>query len=361
MLLLAVLTCCWVGDNSASNPDWLTGKQLKKTVQVEISGQWSEAPIRSTLLQISRSKGIPLFIDRRVDPGIAIDLIAKDINWEQLLTVVGEPHGFGFCRIDDIYYFGPVETAIRLPEQFEKLRTWTRKNRGQSEIDWTRPVSMRWRRLSQPDELMSTMAKEFNFEIHEGPLPMDVWPASELPNVSLLLKTALFSVGFEKWVLISKLGSKIKIVDFPYSETAKFSISNFNSPKAVAQQIEKQFLGVRVRPKVNSITISGAVPKLIPAISKAVGFQKVVAGKPEKVSDVVFTAQFKGKRGSVLATMAQQLQIRLDYQQELSQILSEHIEFNVQDETADQIIRKSLQGTDLGYQIEAAKLRVFRK
>ena len=359
MAILIAVLCLSTDEKTEHETRWLSGKQVKNAAQVEISGQWSESPLRNMLIQISQSKHIPLFIDRRVDPGLSIDLTASRINWEQLLSMVGRPYGYGFCRLDDVYYFGPEETAVCLPGQFEKLKAWTKKNRGQADVDWWQPVSMQWPRLSQPAELLSDMSRQYEFEFHDKQLPLDVWAVSDIPNVSLLLKTALFSVGFDKWVLISKSGSKIKLVDFPVPKEVVYKISNLENAKRAASELGQMFGGIKIRTVGNSLTLSGSVNDLKSAIAKAVDFQRVHTSRPGGES--VFTAEFKGKRGSVLATMASQLGLKLKFDQGIAELLSQHIEFDVVDAPADQIIRQSLQGTGLGYRIDSTQLDVYRK
>ena len=77
-------------------------------------------------------------------------------------------------------------------------------------------------------------------------------------------------------------------------------------------------------------------------------------------AESTFTAQLEGKRGSIVATMAQQLELEMDFPQELNAILNEHVEFEVKEATVDQILVLALEGTSIEYRIEGKKLKLFK-
>ena len=354
LLALALLT------DGVREPDvnWAIGKELKVATQVEISAQWNESPLRELLDQVSKSKRIPLFIDRRVDPDILISQSVREMNWEQLLAKLGESHGYCFCRIENIYYFGPAETAISLPSRYQKLKNWIKKNREQAKVDWRQSVSMQWDRLAQPGQLLQSSVQRNGLTMFGESLPLDVWPRSDLPEVSLLLKTTLLNIGFEKWILISKSGEKVKGVDYPISGPVVYKISNIENPKQCLRELGQKFPELKFRVSGSSVLISGLADQMRSAVATGLGYQKVLKAKQESASR--FAGEMKGMRGSVLASIANAMDLRLDYAADLKPVLSQQVEFDVDDATAEEIVRKSLEGTGLRYLIDETSLRIFK-
>ena len=105
--LLGVLLPSLYGFASDEPTPWLTGRDLERKVQLALSGQWTDAPLRPLLNRLARQQNICIFVDRRVDPRKSVTLTARDRTWEQLLHAIGEPHRYGVCRLEDVYYFGP--------------------------------------------------------------------------------------------------------------------------------------------------------------------------------------------------------------------------------------------------------------
>lgn len=340
--------------------EWLRGKELEKAASVEINGQWKEAPIRELLLDLSRAKRIAIFIDRRVDPSIPISVGADSITWEQLLCNIGQPYNFGFCKLEDLYYFGPSETAVCLPGLLDKIRDWLKENRSQMQVDWRKASGIGWPKLSQPGKILSKLADELEIELVDARLPFDVWPEYHSLEVSALLRAGLLTVGFEKWFMLSKSGAKLKLIEFQILNAANFKmkLTNYESAANVAERVKQQFPLVKANLTGKSLNLTGPVDILFETIHFVVSLQKSVKGKQQ--SEARFSLEFKGKRGALLATMAQQLATDFKYAPQDVNVLNEHIELDFVDATVGQIIEQSLDGTGLKHRIQAGRLEIYR-
>ena len=339
--------------------DWLTGKALKQRAQLAINGQWSEAPLLPLLKQLSVQKKIPLFVDRRVDPSASVNIRAVDVTWEQLLIDIGNPGGYGFCKIEHLYYFGPQATADSLPDNYQKLKSWISKNRKTATVNWRKPGTTNLPLLGQPREMLQLLARENKLQVYGlDEIPFDLWPASEFSEQPMLLKTALLVVGFEKWIAISKSGKKMKVVDYVYPDVAKFSIGMLGNSKSVAAQLTTKYPHLKIESSSKAtVKISGPTHGLHSAICDAVSFQKVIKGA---ATESTFTAELKGSRGSILATIANQMSVKFEFSQKDGSILEQHVEFDVVDATAAEIAQNALEGTGLQFQLDSTRLRVFK-
>ena len=272
---------------------------------------------------------------------------------------IGKPHGYTFCQIEGVYYFGPIETAISVPQVYGKLNRWVKENRKASDVNWRRPQRTQWEKLSQPRQLIKNALQPLEVEVYELDLiPFDLWPAADANQLPLHLQVALYAVGFEKWISISKSGSKIKFVPYPSVSIVSFPLQSDVKPEQIVKALGQAPYDVSIKKTGKTgVIISGNVEEVYKAYGAAIGLQR--SARDLNVA-ATFTAELKGKRGAVVATIAQQLKAKIEFDPELETVLAEHIEFDVKNATVDEILIQALEGTGISYSIGQGKLKLFK-
>ena len=360
---LFLLSAPWIALQSPFNQEsiqdsiqWRTGRELDKAVTIGISGQWAEKPIADLLQQFSRRQRIALFIDRRVDPTTKINLSARNLTWEQLLLELGKPHGYFFCRIEDVYYFGPRDVCLTLPSVYGNLRNDLRSRRAELQVNWRLPVQTNWPRLSRPRQLLDELGQEFNIELlSTEQIRHDLWNRFESAPVPMMLKACLLTTGFDKTIVVSKTGSRMKVIGYPRVEKCDWSVKHLEDGKAALRKIQLQHKGVKMRAvSRQSVEISGPVDAVFGAASALVAQQSALVGS----GTPTFTLELKGTRGAALATMARELEVELKYDDGVKQVLAEFVERDFKDATVEDIIRGVLEGTELEYKIDKKQLKI---
>ena len=341
---------------SQESIEWRTGRDLDQGVKIGITGTWAETPLRSLLSQISTRQRIALFIDRRVDPTVKVNLSARNLNWEQILHEAGRPHGCFFCRMENVYYFGPKEVCLKLPGVYEKLRAELLQRRDDLQVNWRVATETHWPRLSQPGELLRQLGATYGVEILAGDkIELDIWNEFDAPPIPLMLQVVLLTVGFDKSILISKTGRKLKVVNFPKSEKCSWSIDHLKDARSAIRKIKGDFTRLSMRAvSRETAEIQGSVESVYQAISALVGQQQVLGG----VGPATYSLELKSTRGSALATIAKQLGVEFEYEADTRKVLAEYIERDFKDVTAEEIIDGVIKGTKLSYRLDANKLSI---
>ena len=339
--------------------DWQTGQALDQQARKAISGHWADAPIRPLLRQLAQHQKTAVFVDRRVDPTIPVTLTAKDLTWDQLLSAIGAEHGLGFCRLENIYYFGPIEDCILLATMYPQLKQQLVKRRDQLQVNWLSPIPVSWSRLSQPRELLQQLADRQQVELLSAlDISHDLWEEFDGPNFPPVLQALLLVSGFHKWIAISEKGTRMKVVDYPRQNHGVYVVGLLPDANRIVKELQPQFSNVSFRAVDNSkVEAAGEITNLIPAIDRLIAQQVAIRAD---TAESRFTFELKGQRGSLLATMAVQLDVKLQYDPELGAILSEYIELNFEDASVDEIITAALGGSGLKFQITETELRVAR-
>ena len=185
---------------------------LAQTVTVD----WSGVPLRQALAGVSRSNGLPLVIDRRVDPTLSVELVARNLPVERLLLRLGNEHNFATSVVGPVVYVGPhrsaesIRTLVALAkEQVQPLPAKTR-------TALLSPKAMKWDDLATPRELIAQLAAETGATVNgieRG--PHDLWAANELPPMSLIERLQLILSQFDLTFRIDSGGKTIMIVPLP--------------------------------------------------------------------------------------------------------------------------------------------------
>ncbi|HBT78390.1 MAG TPA: hypothetical protein DEB39_16025 [Planctomycetaceae bacterium] len=179
-------------------------------------------PLRDAVVRLVESQKGGVLLDRRVDPGILVDLDVEREPLESLLQrlVVSLESGNvsnndalkpGVCFVGDTVYIGP-ETAAR---QLESLLTFQRKRieslPEKTGKKYLRRTPLRLPMLTDPRDALGRVAKSsgLSWERLET-LPHDLWDRTDLPALAVYEQLTLLLIGFDRtFDFVSKDGSRI--------------------------------------------------------------------------------------------------------------------------------------------------------
>ena len=355
-LLLVALSPAIESPDDQEPIRWAVGRELDKAVKTGVSGQWAETPIGGLLQQLSRRQRIALFVDRRVDGTTKINLSARNLTWEQLLLEIGQPHDYFYCRIEDVYYFGPRDVCMTLPDVYDNLRSELRKRRDDLQVNWRIPVQTNWPRLSQPRQLLDELGEQFSIELlSANQIKHDLWNQFESAPVPLMLKVCLLTTGFDRAFVVSKTGSRLKVVKYPLVEKCQWTVKYLEDAKSSIRTIQGEYPRVKMRAVSRKVVdLSGKVETVYKAVCALVAQQTALGGSGTST----FTLELKGTRGVALATMARELDVELNFVADAREILAEYVERDFKNATIEDIITGVLQGTGLKYKIDEKQLTI---
>lgn len=347
---------------SQENQDikWLTGRDLDNSNALAITALLSDAKIRDRIVRFSRNQKIALFLDRRIDPSTLIDLSVQNATKEQFLWSVAEKCKLGICRIEDFYYFGPLESAASFPAVCQQLREVTSKHRRNAKVDWSGRQIMKTAAIVEPKKLLLDLANQNQFQIENlDAIEHDIWAGFELPRTTLQIRVAVLLVGFGKTFERNEDGTIIKIIDIPEIKTTEASIRVVENAAALAKTLRPKFPDVKLVGRGKRVVVSGP-PIQIAAIQRLV----VAAQKPEGggVGPLSFTA--RAPRGVILATAAKHANLNLVYDKSnrnISKLLQEPIEVSVVNADVVGLVQIALQDTNLKYELVGDEIRISER
>jgi hypothetical protein len=356
-------------DSRQDRISWRTGRDLDSQLAKLISITLSGAPLRVELQRFATQQKIGLFVDRRVDPGTPVELVARDQTFEQILWQVADQNQLGVCRLGDFFYLGPLHTADHLPliwqqmkQQSSQLRS---QARGDSSVDWTSRQPLDWDLLSIPGQLLEALSRQHRFTIEPhpeisptaaiGPLPHDLWPAISLPDLSLDGQVGLLLVGFGLWYERDSASSQIRLVSFPSLEQGRYEFAAGENGRQRLNELKRQFPDCQFAQSGTSLRVSGS-PQQLREVRRWLSQANRPAG--QGAGRQVFSLTIKASRGSILNSVAVQTGRQFKFEHASAEPLAEFVELSVQEIELEGLIQEVIKGTGLKYQLDDRQLIV---
>ena len=319
---------------------FLTGKKLDRKNSLEFSLWWKDAELRDRLRAFSTDEKVAVMLDRQIDPSTLMNLGVENRTIEQIFWRVSAAAKIGVCRIEDCYYFGPVNTVVALPIALDTLNRQAKKVRRRSSVKWTikRPVDTG--PLVATKALIEAIATKHGFAVNGlQELPHDLWYEVSLPPTSVIAQMQLMLAGFGKTFEIDPDGKSITIIDFPELKTAKRVFSVAKRP-ANAKELTAQFPDLRISFRSKAVTATGPPKQL--ALLKA----KLIEQVETRTGDGArFTLNTEADRLTILRTIADKAKLELDLGSIEPSKLTDRIKLDVDKVTQAELLFETLKGT----------------
>ena len=333
--------------------EFLTGKKLDRRNLQELSFWWKDAELRDRLVAFSEAEKIAVMLDRRIDPSTLMNLGVENRTLEQIFWRVGREAEIGVCRIEDCYYFGPVDTVVVLPIALDTLSRQAKKVRRRSNVKWTIKRAVRTGPIVATKALIEAIADKHGFSVnglHE--LPHDLWYEVSLPPMSVIGQMQLMLAGFGKTFEIDSDGKSITIIDFPKIESAKREFSVSQRPEN-SKQLAEQFPDLKISFRSKAVVATGSPLQLALLEAKLIEQVDSLTGKEER-----FTLNTQSDRLTILRTIAQTSKLELDLGSIDPEALADRIDLNVDKVSQAELLFETLKGTRFLAQVQDGKIMI---
>jgi hypothetical protein len=224
MIVLAVAVvyaCAARGDVWASLPPQAkAGADFLRALSVPLDDVvWSAGtPLRQALATLARAQNVAIMLDRRIDPGSAIELSVRNASVREVLEQLAAQCAAVPTYLDGVVYIGPRATTIHLASIAQERRAEAeRLPRGLAQRV-TAKRAWRWDDLAEPRALVAELAREADVEVENTQqLPHDLWPALELPALPWTDRMTLVLAGFGLTFTLDE-GRTVRLTPLPTPE-----------------------------------------------------------------------------------------------------------------------------------------------
>jgi len=193
--------------------DALAEPRLMQKLRQPVTLTWRGQTLGVALERLSDSQQLPVWLDRRVDPGAAVDFAASDEPSEQVLSRLAASHGLAATPFQSLIYFGPRETADELATLSVRCRDSLAKAAPAVRARWLKAAAWSYPRLSEPRRLLRETLDPMGVAlIGEEQVPHDLWPARSTPPLAALDRVLLILAGFDLTCELSPSGNELRVI-----------------------------------------------------------------------------------------------------------------------------------------------------
>lgn len=356
---------------------WLTGSELHSRLRGNIKATWSESPLPRVLAQISASQQVAFFLDRRVDKGLLVEYSQTSGSVFQAIDQILSRSGLAGIWVGDVYYIAAPQHVATLAMERERFNEETSRLRGEAGRWWsdTRPWS--WPELSQPAELIEEHFTEQVAAPETAPLPHDLWPAFDGPELarSDMLLLLLNGFGLAPETAKGKRGAwSLRPVTSATGDEAvnyRIEIPDDIGQKSseLLEELRESLPDVKLDVRGREMSAKGRPIELV-ALIRLLDLKRfaqredtALKGESKKSgnSKKVVSLKQQGPIIDILKACARNLEVSLEFDESLKAELGKRIEIDVSRVTYEELIAETLKGTDLTWQLDGTRLRILRK
>lgn len=344
---------------SAQEPiAWKTGLALRKQLDASVSVSWAERPLRDALANLSRTTGVCIFLDRRIDPGQLVELTVRNEPLEGLLEKLAEKINAKVGEIGPVVVLGPPETAGKLRGLVARRHANLNALPAESKGRLLRQEAWQWDELAEPRALLNELTQQGNLTVENSDLvPHDLWPAADLPALPWVDRLTLLLAGFGLTYEFAGDGTAIRLVPIPDEVLVEKSYTPRGEPGPVVAQLRRLVPSAKIR-------VEGRKLLVLADDDDHDQIQKLLSGQSvkttvKKAGEKRYSLTVENQAaGAVVKTVANQLNKEMKYSPELAETLQTKVTLVFSDVTLDELLTKTLAPLKLTYRVDDTAVEI---
>lgn len=319
---------------------------------------WAAAPLREALERFVAAHSMFVVIDRRIDPGSKLDLIADDVPVGEIIRAAGKQAEAGVSLLGATAYVGP-ESACRRIATVAALRAQeSQRLPGPLRAKLLERGAWGWDDFASPRALVETLVSDAGLQLEGGErIPHDLWAGARLPPLNLVERLTIVLAQFDLTfrlsddraaVILAAMPPRVYIEkDYPAGADSDKRLATLRER---APEAEFELRGRRV-------VVRGTVEDHA-ALSAPVQPRAGDGGRTEGVQ--VYTLTVTGKPlSAVLPQLARQLKLELQVDEaslkSRGATLDPLVNLEVEEANLKQLLDALFKGTGLEYRVDLDK------
>ena len=341
-----------------------------------ISVEWQKRELRPALEQLAGVGNFNYYLDRRVDPGLLLEMQFQNRPIREILAHIAEQLGLGYAEVGNIAYLGPKETAMVLPlllglkqDELSRLPEAVSQN-------FSTPYHFHSDFLDSPKQVFQAIAKQAKcdpkvFDL----LPHDLWPELSFSQASPLELFTVLLGGFDMTFGISRNGKTVTPAPIDREKTVS---REYSLSKQEAEDRKTVCPGVSVRTVRGSVRVEGRLDAVAAwdnldrqQISKKQSdiqppTTTSTADSPVPFALRRFTATITQQSvRTILASFAKTLEAEIAIDEESFKkkglSLDQRVSAELKNATLEEALQKCLDPISGTFEISGSKIKVFAK
>lgn len=342
-------------------PRWKVGGAFTQQLKTPEGIDWRDRPLRDGLGRLSQAYGVAMFLDRRIDPDQPLTASVQDEPLEQFLRTIAHQAQAEISTVGPVVYVGPPDAVKELATLAALRRQDASKLNTAAKAKLLKAAPWQWPEFSQPRELLSVLGKQADVKFENADLvPLDVWPAVQLPPLPWVDRATLLLFGFGLTYQLDTNGTTARLVPIAKSLTLEKRYTPRGGANELAAQLRRILPEAQIRVEQNQVVVASRqedherIDRLL--TGQSVTIPKPAKGGGEKVYTMTVPNQ---PAGNVIQSVANKLGKQARFTPAVKEKLRQPIELEVKDVTLNQLLEKTLKPLGLTYRLSEDVLEVI--
>lgn len=349
------------GDSSS----FLVGPQLRTTLEQPVTISLVDRPYREALRSVGKSYQIAIFLDRRLDPDRPITFSMRNRLVADLLTHLAQVGGGELVWIGPVAYIGPEGKAWQMLAAAEICHQMVDQFPPRERAIWQATTPLSWPDFSTPRELLMELLEQIGWQLGQPEaIPHDLWPAVELPPLTMSEKLALLTVPFDLRPVPEINLRVVKLEEFPpqlrWQRTYPWPLPTIAGAEALRRLIPAAEWEVRGR----WLLVRGGWNEHKTLLELAQAPRRKTTPPEKSVGERRYTIRAaKGRFESVMRQLASALDLEIRFDEEALYRAGispdTFVSFSVENATREELLRAATEAAGCTFRIEGNVLFIF--
>jgi hypothetical protein len=339
---------------------WKTGGRFREALNKKIKFT-AAGDLSSNLQSLSRSSLVFIWLDREVDPSQSVVFPDELLPLGQIVEGLSESIGASSLLVGSVVSIASAKKNLRL-QVLRKIEAHRVSGLAKEvSAKWSEASELQWPFLSNPKDTLVVIGSSLGYQFQSIELiEHDLWAARNLPRMPKWEQMVFLLNSLNCYFLVDEEKKEIKI--FPLREEQLFTVPYPKSQQSrLASKIRSSKLTeVAIVVQGNFVLVRATMKDQL-IIAEQMKSQTKYRNKSLKPgSKDVFDLNYRGQRGAVLASIAKNRGVDLQYEPTLATKLMEPVTVNVKRVPIEELIKAVLKGTSLKFRLTTMKLEIFR-
>ena len=340
---------------------WKTGLALKRQLELPAGVAFSGQSLRQGLASLARAYGVAIFLDRRVDPDRSLDLHLRDRPLEEVLREIARHADAEVAQIGSVLYVGPAATARRLATLAALRRQQAADLPADLKQRLSRSEPLSWPELAQPRSLIGELVAQAGLRLeNENEIPLDLWPATNLPSLVWTDRLTLLLAGFDLTFEVDAASRMVRLVPQPEAPRLTKSYATRGSATAMAPQLRRLFPEASIEVQGTRLVVAARWEEH-EQIDRVLSGQSVTRRPaPPKTSEKLYSLTvMQEPAGRVARTVADALGKELRYDAAVGQRLRQPIDLKLENASLEHLLESTLRPLGLSWKLTDEALEIL--